>query len=247
MKYFRNEKLNSLGLINFITTKGRSFKLTENQEVIENINITLKENNISPLEIFSCHQVHSNNVEVIKSVSAGEKFVYGRYFKETDGLITDLPNLLLLTKFADCTPILLFDKKNRVQGNIHSGWRGTSLKISKSAIEKMNSVYGTNPKDIVAYIGPTIGKLDFEVEEDVVKIYRESFDFHKKIITQKNSTKYNIDLELTNILSLLELGVLQENIYSQGISTFSTDYLYSYRRDKEAYSLMAMMSMIVER
>ncbi|MBP5780133.1 MAG: laccase domain-containing protein, partial [Clostridia bacterium] len=79
-----------------------------------------------------------------------------------DGMITDVPGITLSTTHADCTPVLLFDPVKRAIGAVHSGWKGTCLKIAARAVERMTAEFGSEPADIKAIIGPAISKACFE-------------------------------------------------------------------------------------
>ena len=85
-----------------------------------------------------------------------------------DALISAEPGLLLTIRTADCVPILLADPIRRVVAAVHAGWRGTVAGIAALTVERMRSEYGTNPADVLAAVGPSIGPCCFEVGEDVL-------------------------------------------------------------------------------
>ena len=87
-------------------------------------------------------QTHTTNV---KRVYAGER---GQSFPETDGMITDVPGICLVTSYADCVPLYFVDPVKKVIGLSHSGWRGTVGKIGKVTVEKMEEEFGCDPADI---------------------------------------------------------------------------------------------------
>ncbi len=140
-------------------------------------------------------------------------------------------------------PILLFDPVKKVQANIHSGWSGSLKKISKSAIEGMVKEFQSVPKDIVAIIGPAIGKDDFEVEIDVASKFQATFADWPDTIIKKNHIKYLIDLQEINKRILLDNGISSENISIIDFSTYKEkDLLHSYRRDGKEFGLMGLIS-----
>ena len=174
--------------------------------------------------------MHGNTVECVK-----EK---GEVFTNIDGLVTNKSGISLSLRFADCTPIFLYDRAKNVIGNIHSGWRGTVQKIGQKGVEKMVEEYGCNPKDIIACIGPAIGRCHFEVEEDVKEIFEETFSYlespEKFIQKGKKAGKYFIDTNYINEKLLEEEGLIQENIIQSNICTVcNRDYMHSYRAEKE--------------
>lgn len=171
-------------------------------------------------------------------------------YYDVDGLITKEKNIDLMLTFADCTPILLYDNIKKAIGNIHSGWRGTVQKIAKKAVENMIQEYNSNPKDIIACIGPCIGKCHFEVSGDVKDIFEKTFGYLGRncdIIEQSNtnSEKYYIDTTLINRLMLQEIGIKPENIIESGICTVcNSEIMHSYRANgKKAGRNVAILGM----
>lgn len=179
------------------------------------------------------HQIHSNLVEKVEDVET--------IHTNIDGLITDKKDISLSLRFADCTPIYLYDPVKNAIGNIHSGWKGTVQKIAQVGVKKMIEEYKCNPKDIIACIGPAIGKCHFEVDEDVKNIFEKTFSYmniNNEIIIKgkikEGKQKYFIDTNLINRTMLEELGLKSQNIIESNICTVcNSNVLHSYRADKE--------------
>lgn len=197
-----------------------------------------------PKELFSGFQTHTDTVQIVSTIEDGEYYAVGKYFKETDGLVTNLPDIGLVTRFADCTPILLFDPVKRVHGNIHSGWKGTLKEIGARAVDKMVEEYESNPQDIIVILGPAIGKDDFEVDMDVMELFKNQFEYHKDVLFRKNEIKYLIDLKEIIARSLMNKGIEKKNIHSVDISTFGDTRFQSFRRDKENFGQMACITIL---
>ncbi len=190
-------------------------------------------------------QIHSNLVQVIENEETKPDKV--------DGLITNKKEISFSLRFADCTPIYLYDPVKNVIGDIHSGWKGTVGKIAVEAVNKMIEEYNSNPKDIICCIGPAIGKCHFEVDEGVKNIFENTFSYmniNDKIIekgeVKEGKQKYFIDTNLINRTMLEEIGLLEENIIESNICTVcNKDVLHSYRVDREkAGRNTAIMSLI---
>ena len=175
-------------------------------------------------------QVHSDNIEVISSCLDGETFHSGQFYEDTDGLITNLKNTVLVTKFADCTPVVIVDPVNKVIANLHSGWRGTSKKIFLKALQIMSEKYCCIPENLIAIIGPCIGYEDFEIQKDVLDIFTDSFGNIDDYYTKKDPLHYLLDMQGVIKRSLVSDGLKESNIYSTDISTFSSELMHSYRR-----------------
>lgn len=186
-------------------------------------------------------QIHSDNVSIIKNpIDDTLPSSYGRYIKESDALITDIPDITLITQYADCTPISLVDPAKKVIASVHSGWRGTSMGILQNAIISMKENYMSNVEDIRCFFWPSISAEDFEVDEDVAEIFRNSYADSENFIYRKGH-KYHIDLGYVNKMLAVRNGILLQNIYTSNISTYSDKRFHSYRRDKKNSGRMALL------
>lgn len=162
--------------------------------------------------------------------------MFNEKFIDTDGLVTNKKDKVLSLTFADCTPIYLFDKKQKVIANIHSGWKGTVKKIAKKSVEFMKEKFCSNPKDIICVIGPTIRKCHFEVKQDVRDIFYNEFKYMQNIddiIKYNEQTEsYFIDTVEINKILLQEEGIPEENIIDSKVCTyFNSDIIHSYRKE----------------
>lgn len=205
----------------------------EKTDILEkNYNRICKALNINKQTIVRPKQSHTDCIEIVENTSIK--------YENVDGLVTNKSNINLMLTFADCTPIFLYDTVNKVIANIHSGWRGTVQKIGQKAVKKMVEKFGTEPKNVIACIGPAIGKCHFEVEEDVKNIFERTFSYlnrnydiiekQRELLNYKE--KYHIDTNLINRLILQEVGVMPENIIESNICTVcNSNIMHSYRAD----------------
>lgn len=172
------------------------------------------------------HQTHTTNVAVVREENRGTRFM------ETDGMVTNVPGICLVTFYADCVPLYFVDPVKKAIGMSHSGWRGTVGKIGKVTIEKMTEVYGSNPEDLVVAIGPSICQDCYEVSEDVIKQFKANFaeGIWPELFYQKNNGKYQLNLWKANEHVFLETGVKKENIAVTNVCTHcNPDILFSHR------------------
>lgn len=168
--------------------------------------------NIFGNNVISPTQTHSNNVE----------FVDGRLeYPETDGLIITQKNIPIALRFADCTPLIFYDTKQKIGAVSHAGWRGTVQRIGIKTIQKMKS----NPEDIIAIIGPAIGVCCYEVSDDV----RESLLSTVLDNTDLTNSR-NVDLKQINKRQLEEIGVTKIDVCPYCTSC-NNDLFYSYRKE----------------
>lgn len=247
-RYIVIPKLLELGLRHVFTTIDMDTGLKTNPcsgNLVQTFLEVKEAMEVDPEASFFLNQVHSSEVAAVEDGNEGEPFLLGRMVRETDGLVTGHADFLLVTTFADCVPIILFDPVKRIQANVHSGWKGTAGRISSRALAVMKQTYGCEMKDIIAVIGPHIGKADFEVESDVKRIFEESFPLSSGIIQAKNETKYLVDLNRIIRKVMEDEGVRPENILQVDLSTVAQPtLLHSYRRDGKNFGLMSLATCI---
>ena len=154
----------------------------------------------------------------------------GTRIQNVDALITDAPGVPLLLRFADCVPIMFFDPAHHAIGLAHAGWRGTVAKVVTNTVLEMQSHFATEPAQLVAVIGPSIGPCCYTVGADVQERVRSAFPDAPGLLTGLNGAT-RLDLWEANALQLRELGV--KNIEVSGLCTSDrTDEWYSWRREK---------------
>lgn len=238
----KSEFLEKYGIINLISGVEYSLSYSkEGEKVKAYVEDMIKRLGVSPHEIYSCIQSHTDKIAYCDGEN-GSKFIYGRNFKDTDGLITDKKSLALLLKFADCTPLVLYDKKRQVLSIVHSGWRGAKKRIPEKAVEKMKKEFASDPKDIIAYIGPSIDIGNYEVGEEV---YEEFRDFkNKDRFFRKIGGAWHLSMVGVNKELLLEAGIDEKNIDLSMESTYNNLQLHSARREGKAYGLNSMLVMM---
>ena len=180
----------------------------------------------APESIHDVWQVHSADV-----VYADAPRRLDTPYQKADIMLTDNPQVTLFMRFADCTPILLYDPKKNVIGLVHSGWLGTVRGATSVAVRAMVERYGSNPAEILAAIGPTIGPDHYEVGEDVITQVREAFGEEAESLFEKHGTSTHFDLWKANRILLEWEGVTQ--IETAGICTacHSSDW-FSHRGEK---------------
>lgn len=172
------------------------------------------------------HQTHTTNVAVVREEDRGKRFM------ETDGMVTDVPGICLVTFYADCVPLYFVDPVHRAIGLSHSGWRGTVKRMGQVTLERMKEAYGTKPEDVFAAIGPSICQDCYEVSGDVIEEFRESFSesVWSQLFYEKENGKYQLNLWRANQIVLTEAGVEAQNIAVTNLCTHcNPEILFSHR------------------
>lgn len=179
-----------------------------------------------PESIHDVWQVHSADV-----IYADEPRPLDTDYQKADIMLTDNPQVTLFMRFADCTPILLYDPVNEVIGIVHSGWLGTVRGAASAAVEAMRDRYASNPADMLAAIGPAIGPDHYEIGEDVISKVQDTFGTNAVSLLEKYDKSIHFNLWKANKLLLQESGVKQ--IETAEICTAcQTDDWFSHRGEK---------------
>jgi YfiH family protein len=176
-------------------------------------------------------QVHGDTVKTVKN-SIDAEDGNGKF----DALVSNLENVLLGVKTADCVPVLIGDARTKSFAAIHAGWRGTVQSIVPKAIEKMRAEFGSNPQDLICAIGAAASCKNYEIGADVIDAFRENFSNIEDIFIPTRAAHALIDLPLANRRQLIACGVAPENIFAAPFCTIErTDLFFSYRAEKKLY------------
>jgi YfiH family protein len=176
-------------------------------------------------------QVHGDDIRLVENESdidnSDEKF---------DGLVSQLPNVLVGVKTADCVPVLLADTRTRAFAAVHAGWRGTAQSIVAKAVKKMTAEFGTNPSDILAAIGPAASGRCYEVGSDVIDTFAKNFSNGESYFTSTRDGHALVDLHTANRDQLVEQCVPSSSISISPLCTIERiDLFFSYRIEKKLY------------
>ena len=223
---------------------------------------------IDPKTLVLSHQVHKTNLRVVTKEDCGKGIYKEKDYSEIDGLVTNEPNIALVTAYADCVPLLFVDPVNKAIATSHAGWRGTVAKIGPKTIETMSEFYGTNPEELIVVIGPSICQDCYEVSKDVIdefekvipeKYQREVFPIQSEYYAKKGNNynklndnlddiedKYQLNLWRANQILLMQAGMKKENIHISGVCTCcNSDLFHSHRASKgQRGSLSAFLTLV---
>ena len=176
-------------------------------------------------------QTHTTNVLQVTEKDAGNGIIREREYPDIDGLITNVPGLVLTTFYADCVPLYFVDPVHRAIGLSHSGWRGTVNRMGQVTIERMQEAYGVDPADLICAIGPSICQDCYEVSEDVTEQFAAAFPGREaELFYRKENGKYQLNLWRANEIVLTEAGVKPEHLAVTDICTCcNPKNLFSHR------------------
>ena len=196
------------------------------KRVRANRNLSLQALSCDPATVFDVWQVHSADFVCATAPRPDSESV-----QQADIILTDKPNVTLYMRFADCVPIMVQDSRRGVIGVAHAGWKGTVHDVATSLVTAMKKNYGSNPSDIAAGIGPSIGPDHYEIGADVILQVMQKFGDEAELLLQSWNGKIHFDLWKTNRLLLERAGV--GRIHVAGICTAcNTQDWFSHRAEK---------------
>jgi len=179
---------------------------------------------LSADHVTTAHLVHSNRVTVISAEQAGQ------VVPSTDGLATATPGLALMLRFADCQPIILYDPAHHALALIHAGWRGVAQGIAARAVEAMEAAFGSEPRDLLAGLGPAIGPCCYTVGDDVAAAMGYALPDWRQAM-HSTAQGWRLDLSTANAQQLAAAGV-QHIERSDLCTSCHNDRFFSHRAEK---------------
>lgn len=202
-----------------------------------------------PWPLIINRQVHSDIIHVLDALPPAP--LVG------DALVTSLIGVALAVLTADCLPVLLVDKRNRVVGAFHAGWRGTVRRIVEKGAGIMRREFGSRPEDIWAAIGPGIRKCCYAVGQELRHEFESQFAYAAELFHEvKDSdpvrekypllflnqrppghgdpcTRLHLDLAEANRRQLRSAGVPERQItVVQACTACDTKKFFSHRADR---------------
>lgn len=204
-----------------ICCKNDSLEAIEKTNIENNKKIICDYLNIEKKNLLSPIQTHTSNIEIAK-----EDIIS---YLDTDALILTDKNLGIFLNFADCTPVILYDKKQNIGAIAHAGWRGTAENISSKTVQKMITDFNSKAENIVALIGPAIGFCCYNVGEEVYQKLSKSVSNFERLYEIREG-KIFVDLKNINKRQLEEIGVQKIDVCPY-CTVHNNDLFFSYRNE----------------
>ncbi len=171
--------------------------------------------------LVTASQAQADRVAIVGAEERGSRIV------DVDALLTDEPGIPLMLRYADCVPILMYDPVHPAIGIAHAGWRGTVARVAAKAARAMFDRFATQPADLIACIGPSIGPCCYAVGQDVVDQVTASFLQPDDLLIRRGDRTY-FDLWRANERQLRELGINRIEV-GEFCTAEHTDEFYSAR------------------
>ena len=229
----------------------------------------------SGARLVTLRQIHSGLIHIVTGEDAASATVRrtdkdreplllstadGRAVVRGDGMMTNVPGLLLGIQTADCVPVLLVDTRTKAVAAFHAGWKSTLARIVERGVGRMRLEYGSRPKDILASIGPSIGPCCYSIGEEVRHEFTSQFSYADTLFSEVYDRdpireKYpmlfltqrapghsdigpqtHLDLWEANLRQLLAAGVKRKNITVMGECTACNSIRYFSHRAQHGFT-----------
>ena len=195
--------------------------------VTENLRRLARKAGLPASALATISQVHGDRVLRAEAMPEGDEPLPP--IGEADALWTDAPGVAVGVKTADCVPILISDREGRRVAAVHSGWRGTELKIAARAVETLVE-NGARADQLVAAVGPCIQACCYEVSEDLASRFGAAFG---EEVIERSGSKPHLDLSRAVRQTLREAGLSDERIdVLPHCTACDATKFFSHRRDR---------------
>jgi YfiH family protein len=192
--------------------------------VTENNRRMLAAFDVSPDQATTAWLVHGRSVAVVDRADAGH------YRANVDAIITHERGLALTMRFADCVPVVVYDRACGAIGLAHAGWRGVAVNVVAATLDALREAYGTDPHDVWAGIGPCIGVDQYRVGSDVIEAIAAACPADAPIAQRQPDGSTHLDLNAAVVAQLRACGVTHIED-SQMCTATRTDEWFSHRAE----------------
>jgi YfiH family protein len=177
-------------------------------------------------------QVHGRTVLVVRDGDLAKPARDAR--PAADAIVSDAVGSVLAVQVADCVPVLLADPRAGVAAAVHAGWRGSAAHVVGETIAAFSREFGSEPRDLVAVIGPSIGPCCYEVGAELIDSFRDAgfseADLQRWFV--RDVGRLRLDLWTANRDQLVAAGVAASNVSVAQLCTKThADVFHSYRAE----------------
>jgi len=180
---------------------------------------------IPPARVVTAHQLHGAQVAVVGRTQEGA------VVPATDSLITNTPGTVLMLRFADCLPLMLYDPSRHVVALVHAGWRGVVAQVVANTVSALHSSFGCRPVEMLACLGPAIRSCCYEVRRELASKVEEAYASHNGLLLTQPDGALHFDLPAAVRRQLWLNGVHQIED-SELCTSCHTEEFFSHRAER---------------
>jgi YfiH family protein len=205
----------------------------EEDKVLHNYHLLSRVLKFDICSLVTCEQVHHNSIALIDETYLNKNcFLSDSAVPETDGLATNVPGITLLTRYADCVPLLFYNQKRQTVAIAHAGWKGTLAGIGPLMTDLLRREFKCRPEQTIAAIGPSIGPCCYHISSSMADQTVKEIPLAEKCILASAGQELSLDLWQLNRSQLIASGIQEDHISSAGLCTSCTvDHFFSYRKE----------------
>lgn len=211
------------------------FHVGDNQDAVKrNHELVSQSLQFDLASLISCQQIHHNSIALIDPSYHGKNcFLPAHALPETDGLISDVPGITLMTRYADCVPLFFYSPARHTVALAHAGWKGTLGHIGPRVVELLSEAMKCQRQDIRVALGPSIGPCCYEISSSMAVQAARELAGGGKCLRESRGTRLLFNLWQANKRELLHAGIREENLYCANLCTAcNVNRFFSYRKEK---------------
>ena len=180
---------------------------------------------VAATQVVTAWQVHGAHVALVGPADSGS------ILSATDGLVTTDAGVVLMLRFADCLPLMLYDPVRHAVALVHVGWRGIVAEVVHSAVSLLQSGCRSEPKDLVAGLGPAIGVCCYEVGSDMKRTVERALGTASDLFVEPAPGRLHFDLPRAVRWQLEQHGITQIE-ESRICTACHAEEFFSHRGDR---------------
>jgi YfiH family protein len=187
---------------------------------------SLKQRLDLPEQPYWLRQVHGTSVANGDdfAMSGDDRVAFASDEPEADAAVARSPGVVLAVLTADCLPVFFCAADGTEVAIAHAGWRGLAAGVIEATLDRMS----TPSADVLAWLGPAIGAVSYEIGEEVRAAFVDRDAADASAFTPTRPGHWRCDLYALARRRLETAGV--RRIYGGGFDTFTDPRFYSYRR-----------------
>lgn len=193
--------------------------------------------------LVTCQQIHQDTIALVdKGHLKKNCFLPNHALPATDALVTDVPGITLMTRYADCVPLFFYDPKTHTVAIAHAGWQGTLAHIGQKTVEILKNEYHCQLQHILAAIGPSIGSCCYQISSTMADHAEKILTQAQEYIRESSNDGLFFNLWQANKKQLQSVGIKDENLSCAELCTScNINLFFSYRKEKRVTGRFAAL------
>lgn len=142
----------------------------------------------------------------------------------TDAIVTRTPGTGIFLTFADCVPVVLYDKRQHLLVFAHVGWRSMAMGFTGKVARHLGNAHASRMEDLTAVIGPCIKQESYLFSDPI----QASDPVWEPFLTAAPDGRVGIDLMGFCKHELATAGLLPEQVLAYDLDTAADANMFSH-------------------